>query len=52
MVPQPLEVPLNLTLLELYQGTTKKRKITRKVATGTQNTLREVEVGAALLQCN
>ena len=30
--PQKVEVPLNLTLEELYTGTTKRRKVTRSVA--------------------
>ena len=30
--PQKVEVPLNITLEELYMGTTKRRKVTRSVA--------------------
>ena len=32
--PQKVEVPLNVTLEELYQGTTKKRKVTRSIVDG------------------
>lgn len=32
--PQKVEVPLNLTLEELYQGVTKKRKVTRSIVDG------------------
>lgn len=32
--PQKVEVPLNLTLEELYTGTTKKRKVTRSIVDG------------------
>ena len=48
MVPQPVEVALRLTLLELCQGTTKRLKVTRRVAEGTSGAVREVEVSPKL----
>ncbi len=42
--PRTVEVPLKLTLKELYSGTTKKLKITRRVFNKATNKLEEKEV--------
>lgn len=42
--PRTVEVPLKLTLKELYTGTTKKLKITRRVFNKATNKLEEKEV--------
>ena len=41
--PQKVEIPLNLTLEELYTGCTKKRKVTRKIVDGASGRAMEVE---------
>jgi DnaJ-class molecular chaperone len=47
--PRTVEVPLKLTLKELYTGTTKKLKVTRKVFNKESNKLEEKEVSPS--QC-
>lgn len=42
--PRTVEVPLKLILKELYSGTTKKLKITRRVFNKATNKLEEKEV--------
>ena len=48
--PRTIEVPLKLTLKELYTGTTKKLKITRRVFNKATNKLENKEVCTSLVQ--
>ncbi|PRW61391.1 dnaJ-like protein subfamily B member 4-like isoform B [Chlorella sorokiniana] len=43
MEPQKVEVPLNLTLEELYSGCTKRRKVTRSIVDGASGKTMPVE---------